>query len=126
MHEQSFTRFWVASRGKTRAICGCYLLWEATRNLSSVEPNGVLSKATWRAASSLGLSGAALARVIDMSDTTIVGRRGVGCPADWQCPGSCVPCTLVDDGLADAHNLSAQCRAREESRYGYQEDHCGW
>jgi hypothetical protein len=32
---------------------------------------GVLSKATWRAASNLGLSGAALARVIGLSEATV-------------------------------------------------------
>jgi hypothetical protein len=42
-----------------------------------VKTQGVLSKATWRAARNLGLSGAALARVLGLSEAT-VSRLGRG------------------------------------------------
>ncbi len=42
-----------------------------------VKTQGVLSKATWRAARNLGLSGAALARVVGLSEAT-VSRLGRG------------------------------------------------
>lgn len=48
---------------------------------SAPHPAGVLGKATWRAAQQLGLTGAALARVIGVSEATVSriarGERGL-------------------------------------------------
>lgn len=55
------------------------------KSMAVVEAQGVLSKATWRAARNLGLSGAALARVIGLSEAS-VSRLGRG---EWDVsPGS--------------------------------------
>ena len=47
------------------------------RAVAAERPRGLLSKATWRAARQLGLSGAALSRVIGLSEAT-VSRMGRG------------------------------------------------
>ena len=47
------------------------------RAVAAERPRGLLSKATWRAARQLGLSGAALSRVIGLSEAT-VSRLGRG------------------------------------------------
>jgi len=51
---------------------------------AAVRTQGVLAKATWRAARNLGLSGAALARVIGLSEAT-VSRLGRG---EWDLSAS--------------------------------------
>src|SRR6516225_5272827 len=47
------------------------------RAVAAERPRGVLSKATWRAARQLGLSGAALSKVTGLSEAT-VSRMGRG------------------------------------------------
>src|SRR6188768_554089 len=48
-----------------------------TRTVVATRSQGVLSKATWRAARHLGLSGAALSKVVGLSEAT-VSRLGRG------------------------------------------------